>query len=73
VPEATLSSKNQIVIPRAAREALRIKASDKLLVSVRGDRVIVLQRPARFSTAIRRMAPRAFPKDSLPTMRRLNG
>ena len=28
---ATLSSKNQIVIPREAREALRVKAGDKLL------------------------------------------
>jgi AbrB family looped-hinge helix DNA binding protein len=37
--EATLSSKNQIVIPKEAREALRVKAGDKLLVVVRGDRV----------------------------------
>ena len=29
--EATLSSKNQIVIPREAREALRVKAGDRLL------------------------------------------
>ncbi len=32
--EATLSAKNQIVIPRDAREALRVKAGDKLLVAV---------------------------------------
>lgn len=29
---ATLSSKNQIVIPREAREALGVKAGDQLLV-----------------------------------------
>jgi len=51
--EATLSSKNQIVIPRAAREALRVKAGDKLLVVVRGDRVIVLQKPKAHHTAMR--------------------
>jgi AbrB family looped-hinge helix DNA binding protein len=30
--EAKLSSKNQIVVPREAREALKLKAGDKLLV-----------------------------------------
>lgn len=30
--EATLSAKNQIVIPREAREALQVKPGDKLLV-----------------------------------------
>jgi AbrB family looped-hinge helix DNA binding protein len=48
---ATLSSKNQIAIPRQAREALRGKAGDKLLVVVRGDRVVVLQKPGRLSSA----------------------
>jgi AbrB family looped-hinge helix DNA binding protein len=37
--EATLSPKNQIVIPREARAALNLKPGDKLLVVVRGKRV----------------------------------
>ena len=53
MPEAKLSSKNQIVIPKEAREALRVKAGDKLLVVVRGDRVIVLQKPKAHHEAIR--------------------
>lgn len=53
MPEVTVSSKNQIVIPRQAREALRVKAGDKLLVVVRGDKVIVLQRPKSYHSAIR--------------------
>jgi AbrB family looped-hinge helix DNA binding protein len=53
MPEATLSSKNQIVIPREAREALRVKAGDKLSVVVRGDRVIILQKPRAHHAAIR--------------------
>ena len=59
--EATLSAKNQIVIPREAREALRVKPGDKLVVVVRGGRVIVLQKPASHHAAIRGMARRVYP------------
>jgi len=51
--KATLSAKNQIVVPREAREALRLKAGDKILVVVRGERVIVLQNPKSHHAAIR--------------------
>ncbi len=54
--EATLSAKNQIVIPRAAREALGVKPGDKLNVVVRGDRVIILQKPKSHHAAIRGLA-----------------
>lgn len=53
MPDATLSAKNQIVIPREAREALRIKPGDKVSVVVRGHRVIVLERPKSYAEAIR--------------------
>lgn len=51
--EAILSAKNQIVIPREAREALGVKAGDKLLVVVRGERVIIIQKPKAHHAAIR--------------------
>jgi AbrB family looped-hinge helix DNA binding protein len=51
--EATLSAKNQIVIPREAREALQLKPGDKLMVMVCGDRVVVLQKPKSHHAAIR--------------------
>jgi len=51
--QAKLSSKNQIVIPREARQALRVKAGDQLMVVVRGERVIVLEKPKAHHTAIR--------------------
>lgn len=54
--EAILSTKNQIVIPREARNALHVKPGDKLLVVVRGERVIVLQKPKNHHTAIRGLA-----------------
>jgi AbrB family looped-hinge helix DNA binding protein len=63
--EATLSAKNQIVIPREAREALQVKPGDKLLVVVRGDRVIVLQKPKSHHAAIRGLARGVYPADYL--------
>lgn len=63
--EATLSAKNQIVIPREAREALGLKPGDKILVVVRGGTVLVLQKPKSYRAAIRGLAPNAYPKDYL--------
>ncbi|MGD0456771.1 MAG: AbrB/MazE/SpoVT family DNA-binding domain-containing protein [Terriglobia bacterium] len=54
--EATVSSKNQMVIPREAREALGVKPGDRILVVVRGNRVIVLQKPKSHHAAIRGLA-----------------
>ncbi|MGO8734999.1 MAG: AbrB/MazE/SpoVT family DNA-binding domain-containing protein [Terriglobia bacterium] len=54
--EATISSKNQMVIPREAREALGVKPGDRVLVVVRGNRVIVLQKPPSHRDAIRGLA-----------------
>jgi AbrB family looped-hinge helix DNA binding protein len=68
--EATLSTKNQIVIPREAREALRVKAGDKLLVVVRGDRLIVLQKPKAHHSAIRGLTDRPYPDGYLQKERR---
>jgi AbrB family looped-hinge helix DNA binding protein len=70
MPESTLSGKNQIVIPREAREALRLKPGDKLLVVVRGDRVIVLQKPKAHHSAIRGLASRTYPDQYLEKERR---
>jgi len=54
--EATLSAKNQIVIPREARQALQLKAGDKVLLVVRGKRVLVLQKPGAHHKALRGLA-----------------
>jgi len=45
----TLSSKYQIVIPRAAREALSLQAGDELLVLCKPDRVVIVPKPKKFS------------------------
>lgn len=63
--EAKLSAKNQIVIPREARQALRVKPGDKILVVVRGERVLVLQKPKSHHAAIRGLAQGRYPKNHL--------
>jgi AbrB family looped-hinge helix DNA binding protein len=68
--EATISSKNQIVIPREAREALGLKAGDKVLVVVRGKRVLLLQKPTSHRAAIRGLAKSSYPADYLQQERR---
>ena len=50
--EVKLSSKNQIVIARDIRHALGVKAGDRLLVVPRGNTVILLRKPRRYSKAI---------------------
>ncbi len=61
--EVKLSSKNQIVIPREARDALRLKTGDKLLVVVRGDTVILLPKPKKYSKAITGIAKGLYPSN----------
>jgi AbrB family looped-hinge helix DNA binding protein len=63
--EATLSSRNQIVVPREAREALGARPGDKLLVVVRGNTVVILQRPRSWSKALRGLTKKQYPKDYL--------
>jgi AbrB family looped-hinge helix DNA binding protein len=50
--EVTLSTKNQIVIPREARRAIGAKAGDKLIVIVRTGRLLVIQKPKSHRAAI---------------------
>jgi AbrB family looped-hinge helix DNA binding protein len=50
--EVKLSSKNQVVIVREVREALGVKAGDRLLVVPRGNAVILLRRPKKYAKAI---------------------
>ncbi len=68
--QATLSSKNQIVIPREAREALRVKAGDRLLVVVRGERVIILENPKVHHEAIRGLGAGVYPAGHLSKERK---
>ncbi len=44
---------------------MQLKAGDKLLVLVRGERVLVLQKPKSHHAAIRGLARHTYPKDYL--------
>ncbi len=63
--EVKLSSKNQIVIPREIRNTLRLKAGDKLLIVKRGDTVILLRKPKRYSSETAGMGKGLYPPDYL--------
>jgi AbrB family looped-hinge helix DNA binding protein len=58
--EAKLSSKNQIVIPREARETLKLKAGDKL----------VFPKPKSWEAAIHGIARGLYPEDYIEKERR---
>ena len=49
--DVKLSSKNQIVIPREARERLGLKPGTRLRVVVRGELVILLRKPKKYADA----------------------
>ena len=44
----TLSSKNQIVVPKEAREKLNIGPGQEMLVLVRENRIVLIPRPRDF-------------------------
>ena len=61
--EATMSTKNQIVIPREAREALHLKPGDKLIVTPVGGKVLILEKPKSYHRAT--LGRGTYPKDYL--------
>jgi AbrB family looped-hinge helix DNA binding protein len=63
--EATLSSKNQIVIPREAREALDLKPGDKLIITTFGGKIIVIEKPESHRAALAGIARGLYPKNYL--------
>ena len=65
MPQVKVSSKNQIVVPREAREALHIKAGTKLDVTVRGDTIIIMRTPKSYAKALRGVARGMYPPDYL--------
>jgi AbrB family looped-hinge helix DNA binding protein len=49
---ARVSAKYQVVIPKAVREALRIRPKDNLLFLVDGETVIIRPQPASFTDTL---------------------
>jgi AbrB family looped-hinge helix DNA binding protein len=57
----TLSSKNQIVVPKEARQRLSIGPGDRLLISVKAGEVIVVTRPEEFCGELYGSGKKVFP------------
>lgn len=47
-----LSSKNQIVLPREAREAMHLKGRDELLVVVKDGVTVIMPKPKSWRSAL---------------------
>ena len=55
-----LSSKNQIVLPKEAREAMKVKGGDELLVVVKGDVTIIIPKPSTYTDALHGRGKRVY-------------
>ncbi|HXN06421.1 MAG TPA: AbrB/MazE/SpoVT family DNA-binding domain-containing protein [Nitrospiria bacterium] len=47
-----LSSKNQLVLPKEAREAMNVKGGDELLVVVKNGITLLMPRPEKYAQSL---------------------
>lgn len=64
-----LSSKNQIVLPKEARQAMGVRG-DELLVVVKDDLTLIMPKPKRYVRALQGLAKGAYPRHYLKRERR---
>ncbi len=64
-----LSSKNQIVIPKEAREAMKVGAGAQLLVFVRAGVTVIMPKPDRYARGLAGIAKGLYPHDYLASER----
>jgi len=57
-----LSSKNQMVLPKEAREAMKIKGHDELLVVVKGNVTVIMPKPEKYSAALSGLGEKIYRK-----------
>jgi AbrB family looped-hinge helix DNA binding protein len=65
-----LSSKNQIVVPKEARQAMGVKGGDELLVVVKNAMMLVMSMPKRYAKTMQGLAKGAYPSGYLKRERR---
>lgn len=65
-----LSSKNQIVLPKEAREAMNVKRGDELLVIVKGGVTLLMPKPKKYAESLSGKGKGLYPKDYLKEERR---
>ncbi len=54
MPDATLSSKHQLVLPAAVRKKLGVKAGDLLDIQVEDDHAVIRKAPKSYVAALQR-------------------
>lgn len=57
-----LSSKNQIVLPKEAREAMRVKGGDEILVIVKGQTTLLIPKPKKYADALAGKGKSLYPR-----------
>ncbi len=65
-----LSSKNQIVIPKEARDSMHLKGGDELLVVVKDGITILMPKPESYRRALSGLGKGLFGRKYLRTERR---
>jgi AbrB family looped-hinge helix DNA binding protein len=70
VAHLTLSSKNQIVLPKEARQAMGVRGGDQILVVVKGRVTLLLPKPPTYAKALSGSGRGLYPKRYLKTERR---
>ena len=70
MPYLKLSSKNQIVLPKEAREAMKVKGGDQLLAVVKGNVTLLTPRPKKYARALSGLGKGMYPGNYLKKERR---
>jgi len=70
MPVVKLSSKNQIVLPREAREAMHVKGKDELLVVVKEGITLIMAKPDSYRCALSGLGKGVYRKKYLEEERR---
>ena len=60
-----MSSKNQIVLPKEAREAMKLKGQDELLIVVKGNVTVIMAKPKSYRSELRGSARGIYGKTYL--------
>jgi AbrB family looped-hinge helix DNA binding protein len=63
MPYLKLSSKNQIVLPKAARDAMKLKGGDEILIVVKGDMTLLMPKPKKYAEALSGKGKGVYPKN----------
>lgn len=65
-----MSSKNQIVLPKEAREAMKLKGHDTLLVVVKGNVAVIMPEPKSYRSDLAGAGKGIYPKTYLQKERK---